>query len=325
MTLEEYESSDRFVQLIDCGHVFEVSGLDTWMHMDDNVLEAEPGAVAVKLKQCPECRSPIRKSLRYSNIVKVRLQQIEEVKKLILGFEYLKRGNKLLKKKSYEQAILEFSEVFQRTPGSLEAHLGMARALCGLRDYKRAIEHLYFIVKHSSYKALIQEKLPDLIWKCDFTMNNVNFISRNDASTKAENELAIDSLLLWASVCYSWRYDTKTGLAICEIVLEKNPGHVKTEEMKKNLESGRQFKEIVDVMTREVGGRGHWYKCPNGHFYVVGECGGPMQKSKCPDCNAVVGGESHRPAEGNSHSDIDGSSHPAWSNATGVAGMDHLL
>jgi hypothetical protein len=48
MTLDECDPSARFVELVDCGHVFEVSGLDTWMDMDD--AGAEPGA-AVKLKQ----------------------------------------------------------------------------------------------------------------------------------------------------------------------------------------------------------------------------------------------------------------------------------
>lgn len=29
---------------------------------------------------------------------------------------------------------------------------------------------------------------------------------------------------------------------------------------------------------------GHWYECPNGHPYVIGECGGAMEKTKCPEC-----------------------------------------
>ncbi|KAL0477091.1 hypothetical protein AKO1_006100 [Acrasis kona] len=52
---------------------------------------------------------------------------------------------------------------------------------------------------------------------------------------------------------------------------------------------------------------GHWFQCPNGHYYVIGECGGAMQTSKCPDCNATIGGQSHQLAAGNSHSNIDGS------------------
>ena len=58
---------------------------------------------------------------------------------------------------------------------------------------------------------------------------------------------------------------------------------------------------------------GHWYKCPNGHPYAIGECGGPQQVGKCPDCGATIGGQQHRLAEGNLHAgEMDGASRPAW-------------
>lgn len=44
---------------------------------------------------------------------------------------------------------------------------------------------------------------------------------------------------------------------------------------------------------------GHWYNCPNGHMYVIGECGGAMEESKCPNCGAVIGGGDHQIAAGN--------------------------
>jgi len=42
-----------------------------------------------------------------------------------------------------------------------------------------------------------------------------------------------------------------------------------------------------------------WYKCPNGHLYVVGECGRPMEESVCPECNEKIGGINHVPANRN--------------------------
>ena len=68
-------------------------------------------------------------------------------------------------------------------------------------------------------------------------------------------------------------------------------------------------KMIFDVMSSEVGGGigsfgGHWYECPNGHVYTIGECGGAMQQSKCPDCGETVGGTQHR---------LDGRNRPATS------------
>ncbi|MEE6515818.1 hypothetical protein FKM82_024889 [Ascaphus truei] len=41
-----------------------------------------------------------------------------------------------------------------------------------------------------------------------------------------------------------------------------------------------------------------WYVCPNNHYCAVGECGQPMQLSRCIDCGAQVGGENHRPHVG---------------------------
>ncbi|KAL2100664.1 hypothetical protein ACEWY4_002425 [Coilia grayii] len=41
-----------------------------------------------------------------------------------------------------------------------------------------------------------------------------------------------------------------------------------------------------------------WYFCPNGHPCTVGECGQPMQLSRCPDCNAEIGGQNHVPVAG---------------------------
>lgn len=37
--------------------------------------------------------------------------------------------------------------------------------------------------------------------------------------------------------------------------------------------------------------RGHWYMCPNGHIYHVGECGTPQETSNCIECGAQVGGK----------------------------------
>ena len=37
-------------------------------------------------------------------------------------------------------------------------------------------------------------------------------------------------------------------------------------------------------------GSGHWYKCPKGHIYSIGDCGQAMVESKCPECGSKIGG-----------------------------------
>ncbi|KAK8163164.1 hypothetical protein BKA80DRAFT_295759 [Phyllosticta citrichinensis] len=59
-----------------------------------------------------------------------------------------------------------------------------------------------------------------------------------------------------------------------------------------------EMRAVVAAMGREFSGTGHWYYCRNGHPFTVGECGGPMQESTCPECGAPVGGLRHEAAEG---------------------------
>ncbi len=71
--------------------------------------------------------------------------------------------------------------------------------------------------------------------------------------------------------------------------------------------------------------QGHWYKCPNGHTYAIGDCGGAMQRAKCPECRAEIGGMSHALATGNVHApEMDGSRHAAWSEGANLANFDPL-
>ncbi|XP_050390801.2 E3 ubiquitin-protein ligase RNF213 [Patella vulgata] len=45
------------------------------------------------------------------------------------------------------------------------------------------------------------------------------------------------------------------------------------------------------------------YRCPNGHAYLIGECGRPWGVSRCNECNAEIGGVRHKAADGNTIDD----------------------
>jgi len=38
---------------------------------------------------------------------------------------------------------------------------------------------------------------------------------------------------------------------------------------------------------------GHFYRCPNGHLYVIGDCGGAAERAPCPECGETIGGTGH--------------------------------
>jgi hypothetical protein len=62
-----------------------------------------------------------------------------------------------------------------------------------------------------------------------------------------------------------------------------------------------QMKMVVAAMQAEFSGTGHWYRCENGHPFTVGECGAPMETTRCPQCNSPIGGANHQAADGVQH------------------------
>lgn len=84
-------------------------------------------------------------------------------------------------------------------------------------------------------------------------------------------------------------------------------------------------KEKIEI-TRALGmEQGHWFKCPNGHLYVIADCGGAMEVSKCNECGAKIGGTNHQLLADNVHSgDMDGSRHAAWSEAANLQNYAHF-
>ncbi|KAG0208402.1 hypothetical protein BGX28_000620 [Mortierella sp. GBA30] len=51
--------------------------------------------------------------------------------------------------------------------------------------------------------------------------------------------------------------------------------------------------EVFRAVQQTLGGSGHWYRCPNGHSYVIADCGMAMEESRCPECGARIGGGDH--------------------------------
>ncbi|KAI3369880.1 hypothetical protein L3Q82_024689 [Scortum barcoo] len=82
----EEDPDARFIQLEDCGHIIEYTAMDKWM-MDDGQQANAEEQVAIKLKECPKCRTPIRKNLRYGSHINGSLAEIEKVKMKINGHQ----------------------------------------------------------------------------------------------------------------------------------------------------------------------------------------------------------------------------------------------
>ncbi|KAF3940983.1 hypothetical protein ABW19_dt0208668 [Dactylella cylindrospora] len=100
--------------------------------------------------------------------------------------------------------------------------------------------------------------------------------------------------------------DLEECLDICEMIPSCGVLKGDVEEAIKSFTGGcfysvvsdREMKEIYAVMAREFGGTGHWYVCPNGHQFTIGECGRAMQLGTCNECGAQIGGQHHQAVAG---------------------------
>ena len=110
---------------------------------------------------------------------------------------------------------------------------------------------------------------------------------------------------VWAHV----RAHVHTGAELRLLLLD-GLGRARTDAAA--LEEARARQAAVAEMVRTLG-RGHAFRCPNGHLYFIGECGGAMQQGRCVECGAPVGGGQHRLRADNAHDGaVDGSAAPAW-------------
>jgi DNA-directed RNA polymerase subunit RPC12/RpoP len=97
----------------------------------------------------------------------------------------------------------------------------------------------------------------------------------------------------------------------------------KMESLKQKLQAQRQQineqerREVIAAVSAGMGSaRGHWFECPNGHVFAIGECGGAMQVGNCADCGERIGGTSHTLlATNNLATSIEGNDQPAWPTA----------
>ncbi|NXL91409.1 ZNFX1 protein, partial [Alectura lathami] len=322
----EEDKDARFVQLEDCGHIFESQGLDHYMDEDDDV---------IKLKVCPICQTPVRKSLRYGTIVKKQLDEIEKVKEKIQGpvqeieshrqrLQAALAGNIVLKKNlPFKYLMLEdklkASDLSIKSIGLIENQLNFYERVADLTNSMSKID--------AKEQKGLRKRLDEVQEWLDKPRLSFTAQELSDLQAEIQRLTYLQSLL---SRCTGVRGTITPALAadIARVreILEGTKKFTKEDEatVKAELErlraalpvSGLGISEAERVQIVSAIGcpRGHWFKCRNGHVYVIGDCGGAMERSRCPECHAVIGGANHTLDSTNSLApEMDGATHAAWS------------
>mmetsp|Transcript_39334 Transcript_39334/g.60125 ORF Transcript_39334/g.60125 Transcript_39334/m.60125 type:complete len:111 (-) Transcript_39334:142-474(-) len=101
-------------------------------------------------------------------------------------------------------------------------------------------------------------------------------------------------------ICCKLHSSKKVGASALASALERKKFFFGEEELESLIRQAKPLmstelskKEKADIVKAMGVSRGHWYECPNGHPYVIGDCGGAMERSTCPTCGASIGGAQH--------------------------------
>ena len=339
---DEDEDDARFIQ-VDCGHVFEVKGMDRYM---DQVPDEEN---SIKPKSCPRCRRSIHSVLRYGNIIKQNCAEVDVVKrKIACQKQALKEEAQSIRVKltshmprsfienlgkkredilHIAKVLLSFHETLKDISGQFQWPLGVNEKERNIlfKKYKERIEKIAkrSVISEQEHEEFVAElerfRLIVEFWK--MTENDNVIHHEKIQQDKKQQEDPIPELTPFDVQVEIDKM--KQIFQSCRVLTPDDTNYIKT-ILKKSTEisklpgiSEAERKMIVETMNFSK--KGHWYKCPKGHIYVIGECGGAMEKSECPECGAVIGGTRHQLTQGNTvASEMDGARHAAWSDAANM-------
>ncbi|CAF4369011.1 unnamed protein product [Rotaria sp. Silwood2] len=339
----EDEPDARFVFLPDCGHIIEVTALDKFVK---DFVNDSNNKTAIRFPECPRCREKIHRCTRYMPIINQVHNLISQVKKKILGNKSQEEINHRRK-----QLIIEYEKMKTNLKEIIlnESNKNFFYVLYKENDFfsddmlNLMVNIIIFLNEIDTILIDGRKRLQGHIFEdlVNFPLRHIVkylFTQRHDRNF-AEQQLQdiqselkrIRRVIYIGSLVFSLKrtleehekdgidsmqYLTKKTSPFTDEDQEKFDDLVKTFEYLNNLPGlGITEKERIAIVSALNISKGHWYVCPNGHPYIITECGGANQESQCSDCGERIGGQNHHLLETNRHfSLMDGAQYAAWSN-----------
>ncbi|KAG8227285.1 hypothetical protein J437_LFUL004834, partial [Ladona fulva] len=322
MIVPSEDENPRFLLLPDCNHVFDVKGLDTWLLTDTG---------SIKMILCPHCNAPIQNAKRYGNIVKQHVREVSKVKTKLFGDAKISRQNvltdfqKLMKATRTMEVYYSTTQVFkqleillrnveekvnQRMPlNALEANAIQARV-----QFTTLIVECFENLSSASHQPSDSNKVTlftyatKLIKTILGNLESISHQQRSDFFNECQRfQLRMQLCLIESMPQFNFRRDAailKTYKECKSLITSLKPfqsdlydeTYIKLEQLQKTL--GRpigipklEMQSIVKAINLH---QGHWYTCPNGHVYAIGNCGQAVQESRCNECGERIGGGGQR-------------------------------
>ncbi|CAH1269056.1 ZNFX1 [Branchiostoma lanceolatum] len=291
---KEDEDDAQFVQLEDCGHVIEVSGLDQWMDTTDK---------KILLKTCPKCKTPIRRNHRYGNIIKKTLAMIENVKRKWYNDNVQKAqatatANRLMRELHADHDLVKHcGETSADLLWQMQRYRLFARDQIAMPTYENKVLFLKRLAKLQRERRL-QIRVYMEKWLCHRTAHVGEQLRVLQAEIWKKgislDDQAKESLLRAKRRLTGLKPFTATREELVKHAMKK----VKTLTPTLSLALfGLCDEGPVQVVKASGLTQGHWCACRNGHVYAIGDRGGATMESACPECRARIVGARHRPRQ----------------------------
>jgi len=287
---------------------------------------------SINVKQCPKCKTPIKKSRRYGNEIKKTLLGVEEVKKVVIDsrqrnvkmlrdrlryvleliikapLQVKGRVHRVLKSLMFPSGAY-LDGVFAHPSTMINSHLSIHFRMVN-ENQVQCLERLNKLIHADGIK-----EEPDLTIYLNFIEDLFKWCLKEhkclqqikDADHEIKRLFLYNAVTAVASKLPS--QDTNSATLLSEHMLLFRSGRKLSDDQMKEMRSqvdaickkhciGILTVEEKEMVIKAMGfSKGHWYKCPNGHVYAIGECGGAMQESTCPECKTQIGGTQHHLVE----------------------------
>lgn len=298
-----------------CGHFFSMSTMDG--HMDiESVYDREPNGefcglkplqasgISEKFKRCIKCREVIHSIRRYGRVTKMSELRSLERKYMQMVDSTL---NAMSKKETKDVSKLKkLQELILKSPMRKVYEACQSSELLELthppvRPLLRCLEMLGNTVA-SKVEGLTDDRFSEAK---DYFEEAVLIAvsSRSDYSCAQIRLRLVRFLSPWIDEAPELKIEAVRHLDwIIAMDATRFPElREEAQRAKASLDTDSR-KKVIEAMNRDLlagydyGGSAssHWFQCPNGHPYFIGECGRAMQESRCIECGERVGGSGHR-------------------------------
>lgn len=305
------------ILVLPCKHFFSMSSLDGHLCLNqvyqvhgDRFIAPLPllgNDVSEKSKECPTCRVNIHSVRRYSRMTKLatlralerkHMMKIDESLQGLANRDPAKRPLAALKNLL---KMIRFGPMKQISDASGSSEVPTPPSA-------PSIKCLHLLGEAYGAKAIGNDKEAEYVNKSADSFREAISVADKSKSIRSgaivRNSMA-RVLMRWKDNNPSLRSELadqiqwvlKQGILSNDVIEESK---LLAQELEKN-DISDVIKAMNTISGYDYGGGSdsHWFECPNGHPYFIGECGGAMQSSRCIECGATVGGSSHQLTTGN--------------------------